>query len=38
MEMLKGLFRIDPLKEAEVFAAEQCHGAEPVEQRASRLL
>jgi putative transport protein len=30
---LKGLFRIDPLKEAEVFAAEQRRGAEPVERR-----
>ena len=31
---LKGLFRIDPLKEAEVFAAEQRRGTEPVERRA----
>ena len=30
---LKGLFRIDPLKEAEVFAAEQRRGVEPVERR-----
>jgi putative transport protein len=30
---LKGLFRIDPLKEAEVFAAEQRRGAEPLERR-----
>ena len=30
---LKGLFRIDPLKEAEEFAAEQRRGAEPVERR-----
>jgi putative transport protein len=28
---LKGLFRIDPLKEAEAFAAEQRRGAEPLE-------
>jgi putative transport protein len=30
---LKSLFRIDPLKEAEAFAAEQRRGAEPVERR-----
>jgi putative transport protein len=30
---LKGLFRIDPLKEAEAFAAEQRRGAEPLERR-----
>jgi len=30
---LKALFRIDPLKEAEAFAAEQRRGAEPVERR-----
>lgn len=30
---LKALFRIDPLKEAEVFAAEQRRGAEPLERR-----
>jgi len=30
---LKGLFRIDPLKEAEVFAAEQRRGTEPVDRR-----
>ena len=30
---LKALFRIDPLKEAEAFAAEQRRGAEPLERR-----
>jgi putative transport protein len=30
---LKALFRIDPLKEAEAFAAEQRRGVEPVERR-----
>jgi putative transport protein len=30
---LKGLFRIEPLKEAEAFAAEQRRGAEPLERR-----
>src|SRR5260221_975441 len=30
---LKGLFRIDPLKEAKAFAAEQRRGAEPLERR-----
>jgi putative transport protein len=30
---LKALFRIDPLKEAEAFAAEQRRGLEPVERR-----
>jgi putative transport protein len=30
---LKSLFRIDPLKEAEAFAAEQRRGAEPLERR-----
>jgi putative transport protein len=30
---LKWLFRIDPLKEAEAFAAEQRRGAEPLERR-----
>src|SRR6201997_4927944 len=30
---LKSLFRIDPLKEAEAFTAEQRRGAEPVERR-----
>jgi hypothetical protein len=30
---LKALFRIDPIKEAEAFAAEQRRGAEPLERR-----
>jgi putative transport protein len=30
---LKALFRVDPLKEAEAFAAEQRRGAEPLERR-----